>query len=77
MVIRKKIDFRMKVHLALLIIEIFTIPLLPLLCHSTKKWEMRCHRLAEIATDLRGIGKSVIGHVFTYKSLRIPCNNQK
>ena len=58
-------------HLALLIIEIFPIPFLqvglPLLYHSTKNGETRCHQFAEIATDLRGVDKSVIGHVFMYK----------
>ena len=50
---------------------------LPLLYHSTKNGEIRYHQFVEIATDLRGIGESVIGHVFMYKSLSIPWNNQK
>ena len=70
--------------LALLSFEIFTIYLFfnwfTFTLPQYQKWgpEIRCHQFLEIATDLCGIGKSVIGHMFVYKSLSIlSYNNQK
>ena len=40
-----------------------------MLYYSTKNGEIRCHQFVEIATNLRDIRKSVIGHMLMHKSL--------